>query len=83
MKKIAVQRAELDCLEQSAITNMLKEDQEYRHFAAASLNQAVDSPDTALQSAATTERDAASDVDIAGFQSHDLDETCCKDDWNE
>lgn len=83
MKKIAIQRVELDNLERAAINDMLKEDQEYRKFAGVSLDQSISSPNTVLPSAAATERDIESDVDIAKFDSKDLDAGLGKDDWAE
>jgi hypothetical protein len=48
-KRIATQRAELDQLEQVAITEMLREDSEYQVFAGANLERAImESEETAL-----------------------------------
>lgn len=73
MRRIAAQRAELDRLEQSVVADMLKEDHEYQQYAGTILTQAIDSPDTAIQSAAGTEQDPESDVDVVGIQPSDLD----------
>ena len=81
LKKIASQKAELERLEQTAISDMLKEDKEYQILAGANLDQAMESPVTALQSAAGTERETESDGDLAESESNDLDTSLGKDDW--
>ena len=73
LKKIADQRAELDHLEQMAISDMMKEDKEYQIFAGANLDQAIESPVSVLQGVAGTQRETESDGDPAGSDSNDLD----------
>lgn len=73
MRRMAAQRMELDRLEQSIIVDMLKEDHEYQQYAGTILTQAIDFPETAVQSAAGSEQDPESDVDVVGTQPGDLD----------
>jgi len=73
LKEITAQRAELDRLEQSVIADMMREDHAYGLFAGSALNQAIEAPDTMLHSAAATEQDHDSDVDVVGFRTLDTD----------
>ena len=50
LRKIASRRAELDRLERMAIEEMQREDKEYQALAGTSLDQAIQSPDTVVQS---------------------------------
>jgi len=63
LKDIAARRAELDCLEEEALQEMLREDKEYQRLAGMSLNQAMETPETALHSQAPTELDTKSESD--------------------
>ena len=81
LKKIAYQKAELERLEQIAISDMLKEDKEYQILAGVNLDQAMESPVTALQSVAGTDRETESDGDLAESDGNDLDASLGKDDW--
>lgn len=75
MRQIAAQRMELDRLEHSVTTDMLREDHEYLQYAGTMLTQAIDAPETAVQSAVGTEQDPESDVDVVNFPSNNLDTT--------
>ena len=78
MKKIAYEKAELERLEQMVISDMSKEDKGYQILAGAHLDQAIESPVTALQSISWTERETESDGNIA---ESDVDASLGKDDW--
>ena len=62
MKSIATQRAQLDLLEQTALSDMLREDDDYQQLAAMNLLQAI-SPKKAALSATTTEEEAKSEAE--------------------
>jgi hypothetical protein len=70
LRKTAVQRAELDRLEHMAVEDMLREDKECHVLAGAHLDQAIESPDTVVQSEAPTEMETRSEAD----QDAELDE---------
>ena len=64
LKKIAVQRAELEQLEHIAVEDMLREDKEYQNVVSANLHQAIMSPETIVQSRATTDNETISEADV-------------------
>ncbi|KAK5019734.1 hypothetical protein BJ546DRAFT_1057918 [Cryomyces antarcticus] len=74
VKKIAAQRAQLEQLERTAMEDMLREDKEYQTFAGANLEQTIISPETVVQSVATTENETFSeaDVDADSFGDHGI-----------
>lgn len=74
LKRIAAQRLELDRLEQTAMEDMLREDKEYQSFAGTNLEQTIISPETIVQSVATTENETGSeaDVDVDSFDEADV-----------
>lgn len=62
LKRIAAQRAELDRLEEAAVTEMVKEDSEYQGFAGTNLEQAIESSDADLLTAAALEEETCSEM---------------------
>ncbi|KAK5011505.1 hypothetical protein LTR28_001222 [Elasticomyces elasticus] len=85
LRKIAAQRAELNHLEHAAVEDMLKEDREYQTLAGANLEQAIISPETIVQSVATTENETSSeaDVDADSFVERDIGHIGEKASWSE
>ena len=73
LKKIAYQKAELERLEQMAISDMLKENKEYQILAGANLDQAIKLLVTALQSAVGMGHEIELVGDLAESDSNDLD----------
>lgn len=63
LKRIAAQREELDRVEQSAITEMVKEDGEYQVLAGSNLEQAIASSEAMALTAAVTGNETSSDMD--------------------
>ena len=63
MKSIATQRAQLDMLEKTAISEMVREDDDYQQLAAMNLLQAITSKEAAVLSATATEEEAHSEVE--------------------
>lgn len=64
LKKIAAKRADLERLENEAIRDMLAQDREYQSLAGESLDQAIISTETAVQSSGATEDNGISDADF-------------------
>ena len=71
-QKFADERADLDRLEQLAVEEMLREDREYQILAGTNLDDAIQSLDTMVPSAAPTEVESRSESDLEGdlFRSH-------------
>jgi hypothetical protein len=74
LRNIATERARLDRLEQMAIQEMVLEDKEYQDLAGANMDQAINSPDTAIHSEAPTEMEGRSEVDFVADLESDLTE---------
>lgn len=84
-KKAAAQRAELEQLERIAVEDMLREDKEYQIVVGANLQQAIISPETIVQSVATTDDETASEVDVDADSSdgHDVGQRGIHTSWPE
>jgi hypothetical protein len=63
LKRIAAQRADLDCLEEAAINEMVKEDGEYQAFTDTNLEHAIVSSEETALNAVATENETGSDMD--------------------
>lgn len=64
LTEIALERAELDRIEQKAIQDMLNEDRDYQALAGFNLEQAIDMPETALCSLAPSEHEMTSNSEL-------------------
>ena len=76
-KKIAAQRADLDQLERIAVEDMLRKDKDYQIVVGTNLQQAIMSPETIVQSVATTDTETTSEVDVDADSAdgQDVDQT--------
>lgn len=85
LKKIAAQRAELERLERIAVEDMVREDKEYQNLVSSNLQEVITSPETVIQSVATTDTETVSEADVDGdsFDGEDVGHIDARASWSE